>query len=134
MTLVVRPRLGRGAAEYDRAGIHDHHVVGKVERQLDVLLDQHDREPFGLQLRDGPADLVHDLRREALGRLVHQQHARIAHQGAADRQHLLLAAGERARILRVPLLQPREQAEYAIRVHALPLDRACAATFRFSAP
>ena len=30
----------------------------KVERQLDVLLDQHDRQAFGLQLRDGAADLV----------------------------------------------------------------------------
>ena len=38
-----------------------------------------------------------DLRRQALRRLVHQQHARIAHQRAADRQHLLLAARQMRR-------------------------------------
>ena len=77
-----------------RTGIDDHDVVGEVERKLDVLLDQHDRLPFGLQLRDGAADFGDQLRREPFGRLVHQQHARIAHQRPADRQHLLLAAGQ----------------------------------------
>ena len=80
LPMIRLSRLGGGAGEHDRAGIDDHDVVGKVERQLDVLLDQHDRQPFGLQLRDGAADFGDDLRREAFGRLVHQQHARIAHQ------------------------------------------------------
>ena len=35
-----------------------------------------------------------DERRQALGRLVEDQQLRIGHQRAADRQHLLLAAGE----------------------------------------
>src|SRR5437588_6489320 len=64
--LIVSPRLGRGAGKHHGAGIHDHHVVGKVERELDVLLDQHDRQSFGLQLRDGAADFVDDLRGETL--------------------------------------------------------------------
>ena len=38
------------------------------------------------------------------------------HEGAADRQHLLLAAGQRAAHLRDPLLQAREQLEHALEV------------------
>ena len=37
---------------------------------------------------------IDDDRRQAFGRLVHDQQARIGQQRAADRQHLLLAAGE----------------------------------------
>ena len=40
--------------------------------------------------------LQHQARRKALGRLVHQDQLGIGHQGAADRQHLLLAAAQRA--------------------------------------
>ena len=38
-------------------------------------------------------DLLDDLRREAHRRLVEQDHLRARHQRAADRAHLLLAAG-----------------------------------------
>src|SRR5229473_3387919 len=85
--------------------------VGEVEGQLDVLLDQHDRLPLGLELRDGAADLGHQLRREPFGGLVHQQHARIAHECAADREHLLLAAGQRAGELGVALGKTRKELE-----------------------
>src|SRR6476469_6769580 len=85
-----------GAAKHHPAGIDDDHVVGEVERQLDILLDQYDRLSFGLELRDGASDLGHQLRREPFGRLVHQQHAGVAHERAPDREHLLLAAGQRA--------------------------------------
>src|SRR5713101_5788539 len=111
---VVDLDLASGSGEHHLPGIDDDHVVGEVECELDVLLDEHDRLPFGLELRDGAADLGDELRREPLGRLVHQQHARIAHERAPDREHLLLAAGERARDLGVTLLQPRKQLEYAL--------------------
>src|SRR6185437_10100594 len=42
-------------------------------------------------------------------RLVHQQEARIAHQGAGDAQHLLLAARERIAAVDAPLGQRREE-------------------------
>jgi len=90
-------------------GIQDHHLVGEAEGELHVLLDQHDRLPLGLQARDGAADLGDDERREALGRLVHQEHARISHQPAPDGEHLLLAARERAGVLIRALLQSLEQ-------------------------
>ena len=103
-----------GAAKHHPAGIDDDDVVGEVERQLDILLDQHDRLPFGLELRDGASDLGHQLRREPLGRLVHQQHAGVAHERAPDREHLLLAAGERAGDLGVALGEPGKDLEHAV--------------------
>src|SRR5262249_50998377 len=110
---VVELDLGRGAAEHHAPGIDDDDVVGKIERELDVLLDQHDRLALGLDLRDGAADLGDELRREPLRGLVQEEHTRIAHQGAADGEHLLLAAGERPGERGVPLGEPRKQLEYA---------------------
>src|SRR5262245_32721272 len=123
--LVVELDTVRWAFEHHRAGIDDYHVVGKVERELDILLDEQDRLALGLELRDGAPDLSHKLRRQPLRRLVHQEHARIAHQRAADRQHLLFAAGERAGELRVTLLQAGEELE-----HAIDGPAGCAAAFR----
>ena len=42
-------------------------------------------------------DFVADQRRQAFGRLVEDEQPRIGHQRAADRQHLLLAAGQQVR-------------------------------------
>ena len=50
--------------------------------------------PLCLEPRQAAPDLGADQRRQALGRLVEDQQPRIGHQRAADRQHLLLAAGE----------------------------------------
>ena len=119
--------------KHHRAGIHDHHLVGKVERELDVLLDQHDREAFGLQLRDGAADFGDDLRREAFGGLVHQQHARIAHQA---RGRSRASAARRRRASPRPARDAPSGAGTASntrsRVHGCRSSRACRATSRFS--
>src|SRR5262245_44754275 len=77
---VVELDRAGAAAKHHPAGIDDDDVIGEVEGELDVLLDQHDRLALGLQLRDRAADLGDQLRRQPLGRLVHQQDARIAHQ------------------------------------------------------
>ena len=63
-------------------------------------------------------DLLDEDRREAQRRLVEQQQLRLGHQRAAHREHLLLAAGHRARLLRLALLQAREQLEDALEVVA----------------
>ena len=54
---------------------------------------------------------LRDDRREPERRLVEHDHARAEHQGAAEKQHLLLPAGERLRELRAALLQDREHLE-----------------------
>src|SRR5262249_53046946 len=101
--------LGRRPLDHDTAAVEDHDVVGHVEHELGVLLDQHDREPLGLQPPDRRHDLGDDLRRQPFRRLVHQQHAPVRHQRAPDRQHLLLAARERAGDLPSALPKPREE-------------------------
>jgi hypothetical protein len=74
-----------------------------------VLLDQEHRGgPRGRELAQRRAELPHDHRREALHRLVEQHHARVHHQRARDREHLLLAAGEAVAGARPPRGQCRE--------------------------
>ena len=48
--------------------------------------------PSALSAGEASPDLRADQRRQALGRLVEDQEARVGHQRAPDRQHLLLAA------------------------------------------
>ena len=62
-----------------------------------MLLDDDGRQPLLAEQRAQCREqFLHDDRRQALGRLVEQQQARIGRERAADRQHLLLAAGQRA--------------------------------------
>ena len=64
--------------------------------------------PVGDEIADHAHQLLHDDRREALHRLVEQQQARIHHQRAGDREHLLLAAGQLVAVIRPPLLEARK--------------------------
>ena len=57
---------------------------------------------------DDGKHLLHEHGRQAHGRLVHDDELRCAHDRAAHGQHLLLAAGERARELLGALFQTRE--------------------------
>src|SRR5258707_1115391 len=85
--------LAPATAERDTAVDHDVAAMGEFQRVECVLLDQEYGE---LLLHVEPADRIEDLTRHQRGeperRLVEQEQARAAHQGARDRQHLLLAA------------------------------------------
>ena len=68
-------------------------AVAKIVDDLDVLLDQdHGGAVVHPHAADRRGQLVHDDRRQPLERLVQQQERRVGHQGARDRQHLLLTA------------------------------------------
>src|SRR5712671_326114 len=84
--------LGGAAAPHHLAALDHVMAVGDADQRLDVLVDDQDRLAGGLERREALPDLGTDERREPLGRLVEDQEARISHQRAADRQHLLLAA------------------------------------------
>ena len=58
--------------------------------------------------------MLDDQRCKAERRFVEQQQPRPRHQRTADRQHLLLAARQRAAALVDALLQPREQIEHLL--------------------
>ena len=84
-------------------------AVGGAQDVVHVLLDDQDGEIEVAQIAHELEQQVHIERRQALGRLVEQEDARLRHQRAADRQHLLLAAAERARHLGAALGQHRQQ-------------------------
>src|SRR5690349_7274447 len=109
--LVVGGEPGGGVLEHDAAGLEHVAALGDAERHVRVLLDQEHGGAGAIDLDDGPEDVAHEQRCDAERGLVQQQHARPAHQRAAHRQHLLLAARERARELLSALPEPREQLE-----------------------
>ena len=61
-----------------------------------------------MELLDDGEDLLHQQRGKAHGGLIHQHDLGVRHEGPAGGQHLLLAAGQRARQLAVALFQPGE--------------------------
>ena len=83
---------------------------------MDVLLDQQDRSTLPLQLGDGLEDSFDHQGSQAQRRLVEQQQARPAHQGPADRQHLLLATRQGPARLPEALLQQREELEHHLEI------------------
>jgi len=79
--------------------------------------------PFGADALHELEHLLHDERRQAGRRLVHQQELRPRHQRAADRAHLLLAAGERAGKLLAPVLEAGKQLVDALELDGKPRPR-----------
>ena len=61
-------------------------------------------------LRDDLVQLFDDDRRETHRQLVEEEERRVGGEAARHREHLLLAARQRARELRAPLAEPREPA------------------------
>src|SRR6516165_5389546 len=79
---------------YDGALLHQKHVRTELECGFDILLDQQDRHAFLIDAVNFAPDLRYQPRHDPFGRLVKNDKARAHHQAAADRQHLLLTAGE----------------------------------------
>jgi hypothetical protein len=99
--VVAQERLAR-AAHNDPAVLEHERVLREVERHGDALLDEQDGEALGVRRADGVQHFLHDRRREAERGLVEHDERGIAHQAAADGEHLLLAAGERSGDLDAP--------------------------------
>ena len=59
-------------------------------------------------------DLLDQLGRQALGRLVDDDEVGVAHQRAAHGEHLLLAARQDAGLIGLALAQVREQPEHVV--------------------
>src|SRR5262245_20587256 len=94
--LPIVNELARRTAQHNRASLEHVAVVGGLERGAGVLLDQEDRDAELAQPHHDAEDLAYDQRGEAEARLVEQQEPWLRHQRAAERQHLALAARQRA--------------------------------------
>jgi hypothetical protein len=80
----------------------------------DVLLDEEDRHARVVDVLDDLEDVGDEDRGEAERRLVQHEEARLPHEPARDRGHLLLAARERARLLLLALFEAREDREHLL--------------------
>src|SRR6266478_2700518 len=106
---VVLFELGGGARHHKPAGLEEVGVVGEVEGHRRVLLHQEHAHPLLLVDRSHDAeDLAHHQGGQAERRLVEQEQAGARHERPRDRQHLLLAPRERARLLPAALGEDRE--------------------------
>jgi len=96
----------------DAAGLEHVRVVGDFEGEIGVLLDEQEGDSaIAVYLDNFFEDRADQTGREAEGGFVEHQEFRIAHQGAADGEHLLLAARKRAGDLFATLFQARKNAE-----------------------
>src|SRR5580692_11294659 len=95
---------------------HDVITIRHGSGEVEILFDQQDREALRLEGADGVPDLLDDNRRETLGGLVEQQKPRAGAQDAADREHLLLAAGKFRSLAVKPLAQVGKQFEDAVEI------------------
>jgi hypothetical protein len=93
----------------DPADLQHVRQVRHPQRQRGVLLGQQHRRALPVDLRDHLADPVHQLRRQTQRRLVQQEQPRAGHQRPADREQLLLAAGQQPGPLVTALPQHRQQ-------------------------
>ena len=80
----------------DAARVEHDDVLGDAADDGEVLLDEQHRALLADAL-ERRRDLGHEQRREALRRLVDEQDPVLVQERARDREHLLLAARERAR-------------------------------------
>src|ERR1700730_18227569 len=113
----VCAQLVARAFDDDVADLEHVGARGVGEREVRVLLDDEHRHALvALHARERFEDLLDHERSEAERRLVEQQQLRPPHHRAAERQHLLLTAGERPSLLVAPLFQPGEEREDTLRV------------------
>src|SRR5467141_1318477 len=106
--VLVREQLGAAALHPDGAGLHHIPAIGKLQREVRILLDQQHRDPGVAEHLHRAHHLRYQQRREPQRRLIQQQELRPGHHGAAEGEHLLLAAGQRARRLLAALAQERK--------------------------
>ena len=76
--------------------------------------------PSRVDALDQREQLFDQERGEAERRLVEDQEPGLGHQAAPDREHLLLAAGQRAGALALPFGEPREDREHPAAVGFAP--------------
>src|SRR3954462_1786140 len=114
LQLSIGAELGRAAAPDDAAFLQHVMPVGDARQRPDVLVDEEKRKALGLELGNRAIDLLANERCQAFGRFVEDQEARVGHERAADREHLLLAARELVTVVRLPLAELRKERENAL--------------------
>jgi hypothetical protein len=91
--------------------------MADFEREVRVLFDEQDGQAeFAVDLDDLFENGLHEDRCDAEARFVEHQALRLAHERAADGEHLLFAAAERAGGLLLALLAAAERCRRLIEI------------------
>src|SRR5262249_18321554 len=106
--LLVLFEIGGLPFQHGAAGLHPIGVIGEVERERDRLPGEQQRQALLVQPIERLVERLDNGGRKPEARLVEHEQARLAHQRAAQRQHLPLAARERAGEPMAPLRPPRQ--------------------------
>src|SRR5919107_91999 len=83
--------------------------MSNLQCLLSVLLHEKDGDASPVDLLDDRENLIDQHWGQTHGRLIKQQHLRLTHERPANREHLLLATGQRPACLPPALCQPREK-------------------------
>src|SRR5216683_3550758 len=110
--------FGGRAAQNDSSILEDVCAARSIKRDKNVLLDQDERRAFAIDLLNDLDQVVDDVGSQAERELVDHQELRPGHQAAPDRDHLLLAARQRARIARELVRKRGEMTEHPLQVVA----------------
>src|SRR5579872_804886 len=98
----------------DPSALHEIGAPANPCRHAQILLDEDDRRSALRELAERRKVFRAHARRQTQARLVEQQQLRLRHQRAADRDHLLLAARERACSEPQPRAQRRKEIEHVL--------------------
>src|SRR5262249_50005692 len=114
-----------GAGIDDRAAIHHREMVPQLAREVEILLDQHHGDLAEIaQIGDSAADVLDDRGLNTLSRLIEQKQARPHDERPADRELLLLAAGQIAAAPPQHVVEHWKQREHVVGDRAiLALER-----------
>lgn len=122
----ILSQLGSPTRHHDSALAQYITTLGHAQGLRGILFCNKHRRAALAQLLYHVKDLGHDARCEAQRGFVEQEQAWRAHECAADGQHLLLTAGERAAGLIQPLRQLRENAQNTFQFAGVAAQRVSA--------
>src|SRR5215469_6182603 len=101
---ILQEVAGGSLADHPPA-LEDIGAPGQTEGGAYVLLDEEDGDAGPVDRRQGLEDRFHYTRSQAQGGLVEHEQARRRHQGAGERDHLLLTARQRSGELAAALVE-----------------------------
>src|SRR5918993_3014172 len=111
-----RPRqLARLSFKHYATLLQHDAALGVREYRAIVAIDDQRCDPRRAYCADDAPDLTHDQWCQALSRLIEQHRVGVGHQCAADREHLLFAAGKLRAAMLQPLGKARKRLQYSIK-------------------
>ena len=94
---------------------HDQGAIRNVHGNGEFLLDQQNRDPFGFEAVQKLADQLDNFGGQAFGGFVDDDEVGVAHQGAAQREHLLLTTREHTGFVVFTLFEAGEHGKHVVK-------------------